>query len=149
MLLYMIIMELEINEKMSNVNIIDDNEFVRTDEDGFKIYKNDLTEDNLLTAKALLRKEKFLDSKMKVKEESLQTQMTKKVIRICLCEMGLDFMANTYNLTSSQRKKLQAKMKEYEDKTIEEINKEFNEHCNDYIFDNPKIDYSKLPVYNA
>ena len=142
-------MELEIKEKKSNVNIIDENELVRTDDDGFNIYKNDLTDDNLLTAKALLRKEKFLDNKMKVKDEILQTQMTKKVIRICLCNMGLDFMANTYNLTSSQRKKLQTKMREYEDKTIEEINNEFNELCNDYIFDNPKIDYSKLPIYSA
>lgn len=142
-------MELEIKEKKSNVNIVDENELVRTDEDGFKIYKNDLTDDNLLTAKALLRKEKFLDNKMKVKDETLQTQMTKKVIRICLCNMGLDFMANTYNLTSSQRKKLQTKMREYEDKTIEEINIKFNECCNDYIFDNPNLDYSKLPVYSA
>lgn len=149
MLLYINIMELEIKEKMSNVNIVDENELIRTDDDGFKIYKNDLTDDNLLTAKALLRKEKFLDNKMKVKEETIQTQMTKKVIRICLCNMGLDFMANTYNLTSTQRKKLQTKMKEYEDKTIEEINIEFNEHCNEYIFDNPKLDYSKLPVYSA
>ena len=144
MLLYIFIMELEINEKKpSNIKLI------KTDDDGFVYTDDDLTIDKLYTTDALLRKEKFLDAKMKVKEIDEMTSLRRKVIRIALTDLGYDFMTNIHNLQPNQKKKLQLKMNEYEIVCAEDIENKFNEICNDHMFDNPQFDYSKIPVYNA
>ena len=109
----------------------------------------DLTVDGLPTIEAQLRDIELKDNETVIKEETLQTKMTKKVVRLCLVQLGFNFMTNVKDLNDYQKKRLQALMRGYEGVDIEQINKEFNEICDEHIFANPKIDYSKLPVYLA
>jgi len=118
-------------------------------EDETKENDPDLTVDGIPTIEAQLRDMELKDKEVVIKEETLQTKMTKKVVRLCLVQLGFNFMTNVKDLNEYQRKRLQALMRAYEGVEIEQIDKEFNEVCDEHIFANPKIDYSKLPVYLA
>lgn len=145
-------MELEITEKkLSNINIIDND---KTDDklvdiSGFEYTKDDIIEGEILKVETQLKKIQYLDEKYPVKEKDFKIELTKKVIMNSLFDIGLDIFTDTIHLNRLLRIRLQDKMREYEDKTIDEINNKFNMICNDLIFDNPKMDYSKIPIFNA
>lgn len=136
-------MELVINEKKR------DEKIKLIDKDGFEYTEDDLVEKDVMKVEALIRKEKFLDEKYPVKEKDFKVEMTKKVIMISLYDLGLNVMTNTYNLSTKKRDELQERMRYYEDISIDDINAKFNKVCNYEIFDNPQVDYSKLPIYNC
>jgi hypothetical protein len=75
-------------------------------------------------------------------------ELTKKVKMLSLKKMGKHILFNTYHLQPFEKEELQKIMRTYEDKTINEINEEFNKIVNMDIFCNPNLDYSKLPVYS-
>lgn len=145
-------MDLVINEKVkdSNIRIIDNTEKKKmVDNDGFEYDADDEVEKGILTIEAQMRKEKFLDEKNPVKPKNFLAEMTRRVIMISLYDMNLDVLTNTKHLSGRQREELQLRMRQYEDVSIEDIKEKFNKVCNYEIFDNPKLDYSKLPVYNC
>lgn len=148
-------MELIINEKKehSNIKILygDEDEIIYDkliDKDGFEYTINDEIEKGIYTIDAQMRKEKYLDNKYPLKKKPKHIELTKKVIMISLYDLGFNVFTNTANLSSRHRDELQERMRYYEIIDVDIICKKFNKVCNYEIFDNPKLDYSKLPVYN-
>jgi hypothetical protein len=85
----------------------------------------------------------------KIKETNYNKEMINRVKCISLFKMGKPILTNTYNINYRDKEKLQSIMHTYNDISHDEIIKEFNEIANIDIFDNPNIDYSILPIYNA
>ena len=80
----------------------------------------------------------------------LNSISNEKIIRIksiCLHKMGKDILINTSYLINKEKDRLIKLMNEYAEVSDEKIEEEFNEICNDTIFE-PKRDYSNFPVYN-
>jgi len=143
--------------EFENLEIIEDMELVvkptpeskiKIMDDGFKYTDEDLTVDGLFTKKANMRRLEYLDSlyPIETNENTERIQMTKRVIMLCLNQMGLDVMTNTYSLSDKQRKALQNLMHNYDDIDPELIKLEFNAMVNDEIF-NGKRDLSKVPIF--
>ena len=117
-------------------------------DDGFKYTDEDLTVDGLFTKEANLRRLDYLDSlyPIQTNKNTEKIQMTKRVIMLCLNQMGLDVMTNTYSLNAKQRTSLQKLMHNYDDIDPEIIKIEFNTMINEEIFNGTR-DISKLPIY--
>lgn len=117
-------------------------------DDGFKYTDEDLTIDGLFTKEATLRRLDYLDSlyPIETNKNTEKIQMTKRVIMLCLNQMGLDVMTSTYSLNAKQRTSLQKLMHNYDDIDPEIIKIEFNTMVNEEIF-NETRDISKLPIY--
>lgn len=87
----------------------------------------------------------------KVKEEKPideKIELTKKVKLLSLNKMGKSIFTNTFNMREYDRKQLQKTMRGYEEVSVQEIIEEFNNMMNEKVFDNPKIDISRLPIYD-
>lgn len=82
------------------------------------------------------------------KQKKYNLELTRKVKILGLKRMGLSIMTNTYNMSKYRRDELQQIMRTYEYKEVDEIINEFNAVINEELFDNPKIDISKLPIYD-
>ena len=117
-------------------------------DDGFKYTDEDLTVDGLFTKEANLRRLDYLDSlyPIQTNKNTEKIQMTKRVIMLCLNQMGLDVMTSTYSLNAKQRTSLQKLMHNYDDIDPEIIKIEFNTMINEEIFNGTR-DISKLPIY--
>ena len=117
-------------------------------DDGFKYTDEDLTVDGLFTKEANLRRLDYLDSlyPIETNKNTEKIQMTKRVIMLCLNQMGLDVMTSTYSLNAKQRTSLQKLMHNYDDIDPEIIKIEFNTMINEEIFNGTR-DISKLPIY--
>ena len=140
--------KLEIIEDMELVIKPTPESEIKIMDDGFKYTDEDLTVDGLFTKKANMRRLEYLDSlyPIETNENTERIQMTKRVIMLCLNQMGLDVMTNTYSLSDKQRKALQNLMHNYDDIDPELIKLEFNAMVNDEIF-NGKRDLSKVPIF--
>jgi len=140
--------KLEIIEDMELVVKPTPESKIKIMDDGFKYTDEDLTVDGLFTKKANMRRLEYLDSlyPIETNENTERIQMTKRVIMLCLNQMGLDVMTNTYSLSDKQRKALQNLMHNYDDIDPELIKLEFNAMVNDEIF-NGKRDLSKVPIF--
>ena len=116
--------------------------------DGFKYTDEDLTIDGLLTKEANMRRLDYLDSlyPIETNDNTKRIQMTKRVIMLCLNQMGLDVMTNTYSLSNKQRTSLQKLMHNYDDIDPDIIKIEFNTMINEEIFNGTR-DITKLPIY--
>ena len=117
-------------------------------DDGFKYTDEDLTVDGLFTKEANLRRLDYLDSlyPIETNKNTEKIQMTKRVIMLCLNQMGLDVMTSTYSLNAKQRTSLQKLMHNYDDIDPEIIKIEFNTMVNEEIFNGTR-DITKLPIY--
>ena len=117
-------------------------------DDGFKYTDEDLTVDGLFTKEANLRRLDYLDSlyPIETNKNTEKIQMTKRVIMLCLNQMGLDVMTSTYSLNAKQRSSLQKLMRNYDDIDPDIIKIEFNTMVNEEIFNGTR-DITKLPIY--
>jgi len=125
--------------KKYNIKMVDEEIIIEGNE---KPEENIEKPPNMITLELSDNEEEDVDS------VDFKLEMTKKVKLLSLNKMGLSILTNTYNMREYQRQELQRIMKTYEDKTTDEIIKEFNFVVNMEIFDNPKVDISKLPIYD-
>jgi len=112
-----------------------------------KYKPEELTDDGIPTIETQLRELKEADEK--IKKHDYNRDMLNRVKCIALHKMNKSIMTNTLNMNSRERASLQNIMHSYNDIPHTEIIDEFNEIVNTELFENPKIDYSQLPVYNA
>jgi hypothetical protein len=112
-----------------------------------KYKPEELTDDGIPTIETQLRELKEADEK--IKKHDYNRDMLNRVKCIALHKMNKSIMTNTLNMNSRERASLQNIMHSYNDIPHTEIIDEFNEIVNAELFENPKIDYSQLPVYNA
>ena len=112
-----------------------------------KYKPEELTDDGIPTIETQLRELKEEDEKMKKRDYN--KEMVNRVKCISLHKMNKSIMTNTLNMNSRDRASLQNIMHSYNDIPHTEIIDEFNEIVNTELFENPKIDYSQLPIYNA
>jgi len=107
----------------------------------------ELTDDGLLTIETQLRELKEADER--IKEYNYNKEMVNRVKCISLHKMNKSIMTNTINMSARDRASLQNIMHTYNDKSHQDIIDEFNDIVNIEIFENPKLDYNNLPIYNA
>lgn len=125
------------------------NPMVKTNEDE---PIKELTPDGIPTIKQQL---KDLDDDEKRRQLSKNIDSAKefrknmliRVKSLCLDKMGKDILTNTTNLTHREREKLIKLMNEYTGKPTEDIINDFNDLCNEKLFE-PRRDYSTFPVYD-
>ena len=106
----------------------------------------ELTEDGLPTLDAQIRRMEERDAELTAQDQHKQLAMRVKCLS--LNHMGLSPLHNTFSLDTKQRTILQDIMRTYEDKLPEQIVQEFNEVCNEKIF-NTQMEMSKLPMYHV
>lgn len=111
-----------------------------------KYKPEELTDDGIPTIETQLKEIKEADEK--IKEYNYNKEMINRVKCLSLHKMNKSIMTNTTYLNSRDRERLQNIMHSYNDISHTEIIKEFNDIANTEIFDNPKIDYNNLPMYN-
>jgi hypothetical protein len=128
----------ELGEQM-----IEEDEDIKTTPDGLPTLKEQLRlldeEDN----KHLL---KLLNPEYK--EKVKKRELIDMIKTVCLPKMGKNPLFDTSRLNLRDRNKLIKLMEDYTDKNEDELRKEFNEVCIEYIFENPSLDYTKFPIYN-
>lgn len=107
----------------------------------------ELTDDGIPTIETQLRELNEADER--IKEYNYNKEMVNRVKCIALHKMNRHIMTNTLNMNSRDRASLQNIMHSYNDKSHKDIIDEFNDIVNNEIFDNPKVDYNNLPIYNA
>jgi len=117
-----------------------------------KTDSKELTADGIPTINQQLKDIKEDEERLKatIVSDSEKTKRRDMIIRvksICLHKMGKDIMVNTSYLSSKEKTKLIELMNEYLLKTEPEIIDEFNDICQETIFET-KRDYSNYPVYN-
>ena len=108
-----------------------------------------LTADGIPTIEQQLKDLKEDEEKHKPTDEE-KAKHREKIIRIksiCLHKMGKDILINTSYLSYKEKDKLINMMNEYDGISDEKVEEEFNDICNETIFE-PKRDYSNFPVYN-
>jgi hypothetical protein len=147
-------MNIEIIEK-KNINVtVTDDEILQTI-DGFKYTKEDLTDDGVFKIETHLRYLSMRDDKQ---EEERLTKLTSdkrderdlkmRVKCLALKKIGKPILFNTYLLKIKDRTNCEEIMRTYNNKTPEEIIKEFNETCCDELFEDP-VAYITYPIYNT
>jgi hypothetical protein len=128
----------ELGEQM-----IEEDEDIKTTPDGLPTLKEQLRlldeEDN----KHLL---KLLNPEYK--EKVKKRELIDMIKTVCLPKMGKNPLFDTSRLNLRDRNKLIKLMEDYTNKNEDELRKEFNEVCIEYIFENPSLDYTKFPIYN-
>jgi hypothetical protein len=112
-----------------------------------KYKPEELTDDGIPTIETQLREIKEADEK--IKEYNYNKEMVNRVKCISLYKMKKSILTNTLHLNARDRASLQNIMHSYNDIPHAEIIREFNDIANTELFDNPNIDYSNLPIYNA
>jgi hypothetical protein len=113
-----------------------------------KKYKpEELTPDGIPNIETQLREIKEADEKQQIDKVNHNREMLQRVKCLALNKMGKDIFINTLNMNNKDRKKLQEIMHTYNDIPQTEIIFQFNEMVNDVLFENEKIDISKLPIY--
>lgn len=133
-------MELEIKEvKLKNPYL---------DEYSRKYKPDELTDDGIPNIDTQLREIRELDEKQDINKVNYNREMLQRVKCLSLHKMDKNILTNTLDLNNKDRKKLQEIMHSYNDIEHDIIIKEFNEMINDELFENVKIDYSKLPIYS-
>lgn len=114
-----------------------------------KKYKpEELTPDGIPNIETQLKEMDLLDVKQEINKINYKREMTQRVKCLSLNKMGKDIMTNTYNMNNKDKIKLQDIMHTYNDIDQEEIINQFNCLINDELFENDKVDLSKLPIYN-
>ena len=104
---------------------------------------------NTKSAEELLKEEQIKriyneEEQIKIKRKQYIT----KVKLIALNRLGFEPLSNPYNFTQKEKNKVMDMMRVILDNDNEEkITIEFNEVCDDKIF-NPKMDYSSYPCYD-
>lgn len=69
---------------------------------------------------------------------------------VCFDEMGKHPLSNYNDLRERDKKRFLELMRKYDsEQTAGTLDTLFNEICTETIFDNRKIDYRSLPIYNA
>ena len=113
-----------------------------------KKYKpEELTDDGIPTTETQLREIEEADKRLK--EANYAKQMISRVKCLALYKMSKSIFTNTLHMNSRDRDILQKIMHSYNDVSHDEIIKEFNDIVNSEVFEDNKLDYSKLPVYDA
>lgn len=144
--------EFKENSKNEKNNLVEDE--VITLPNGFTYTTSNTTNDGLMDINTQLKHIEYMEKQKELtkseldKDKEFRRDMTKKVIFISLCDIGLNPFTNTYNMSCKDRDRLQKQMRTYEDVSIDEITDKFNDLCNDKVFENPKFDYSKTPIYD-
>ena len=114
-----------------------------------KKYKpEELTPDGIPNLETQLREMKEQDEKQQIDKVNHRREMLQRVKCISLFIMGKDIMTNTFNLNMRERDKLQEIMYLYNDVSEEDIIDKFNTVVNEVLFENDKVDLSKLPIYS-
>lgn len=136
------IMELEIKlKKDTNIELV-----------GSSKYKpEELTADGLPTIETQLKELKMKDDEQLPRYENdealFRREMTQRVKCLALHKLGMSIFTNTYELNPRVRIKLQDVMWTYNDVEFPKIIEEFNNMVTEELFENDKIDISKLPIY--
>jgi hypothetical protein len=114
-----------------------------------KKYKSEeLTADGIPNIETQLREIQKQDEKQQIDKVNHRREMLQRVKCISLFIMGKDIMTNTFNLNKRDREKLQEIMHLYNDAPEEDIIDKFNTVVNEVLFENDKVDLSKLPIYS-
>lgn len=136
-------MELEIKPK-ENKNYI-------LEEYKIKYKPEELTADGIPTIETQLTELKIKDEEQLPKYENneaiFKREMIQRVKCLCLHKLGYDILYNTSNMNPRERIKLQELMWSYNDVEHSKIIEEFNDIVCSNILDNPKVDLSKMPIY--
>jgi len=128
----------ELGEQM-----IEEDEDTKTTPDGLPTLKEQLKlleeEDNKYLLKLM---------NPEYKEKIKRRELIDMIKTVCLPKMGKNPLIDTSSLNLRDRNKLIKLMEEYTTKNEDDLRKEFNEVCIEYIFENPSLDYTKFPIYN-
>jgi hypothetical protein len=113
-----------------------------------KYKPEELTHDGIPNIETQLREMQEQDEKQQIDKINHRREMIQRVKCISLFIMGKDIMTNTLNLNKKDREKLQEIMHLYNDTSDEDIIDKFNTVVNEVLFENDKVDLSKLPIYS-
>ena len=119
-----------------------------------KYKPEELTDDGIPTIETQLKelKEKDEEYEKRMEEEKdkrYKRDMIQRVKCISLDRMGLDIFTNTSNMSTRDRIKLQDIMWSFNDIDHSKIIEEFNSIAGAILDDTHRIDYSKIPIYDA
>ena len=148
-------MELEFTlKKDENIEMVNPNSILNNPilaEYAKKYKPEELTADGIPNIETQLREIKIKDdeqlSRFENNEALFRREMTQRVKCLALHKLGMSIFTNTYELNPRVRIKLQDVMWSYNDIEFSKIIEEFNNMVTEELFENDKIDISKLPIY--